>query len=88
MENCLFITISTESSAKKIKELVQEVKDYLQKVCSPFLHLDTLKNVVTGEIVWKVGICKLLGCKEIGGNAFTEFVENRLQDKKFQYTLQ
>ena len=65
-----------------VQELVQEVKDYLQKFCSPFLDLDRLKNVVTGEIVCKVDDSKLLGCKEIGGNAFTEFLENRLRDKK------
>ena len=70
------------SSANKIKELVQQIKGYLQKVCSPFLDLVKLKNVVTGEIVFKVDVDKLLSCKEIGGNAFTEFVENRLRNKK------
>ena len=32
--------------------------------------------------MYKVDVSKLLGCKEIGVNAFTEFVENRLRDKK------
>ena len=30
----------------------------------------------------KVDVDKLLSCKEIGGNAFTEFFENRLRSKK------
>ena len=49
----------TRSSANKIKELVQEIKGYLQKVFSPFLDLAKLKNVVTGEIVCKVDVDKL-----------------------------
>ena len=71
-----------ESSAKKMKELVQEIEDYIQKVCSPFLDLETLKNVLTGEIVSIVDVSKLLCCTNIGAGAFTEFVENRLRDKK------
>jgi hypothetical protein len=61
---------------------VQEIEDYLRKACSPFLDLETLKNVVTGETVCKVDVSKLLCCTTIGGAAFTEFIENRLQDKK------
>ena len=71
-----------QSSAKKIKELVQEIQNYLLKVCSPFLDLETLKNVLTGEIVSKVDVTKLLCCTKMGGGAFAEFVENRLRDKK------
>ena len=67
------------SCAKKITELVKEIEDYLQKVCSPFLDLETLKNVLTGEIVSKVDV---LCCTKMGRGAFTEFVENRLRDKK------
>ena len=69
------------SSAKKINGLVHEIEDYLQRVCSPFLDLATLKNVLTGEVVSKVDVSKLLCCTKMGSSAFTEFVENRLQDK-------
>ena len=69
------------SSAKKINELVHEIEDYLQRVCSPFLDLATLKNVLTGEVVSKVDVIKLLCCTKMGSSAFTEFVENRLRDK-------
>jgi hypothetical protein len=66
------------SSAKKIKE----IENYLQKVCSRFLDLETLKNILTGEIVSKGDVSKLLCCTKIGGGASIEFVENRIQDKK------
>ena len=69
------------SSAKKINELVHEIEDYLQRVCSPFLDLATLKNVLTGEVVSKVDVSKLLCCTKMGSSAFTDFVENRLRDK-------
>jgi hypothetical protein len=71
-----------QSSAKKIKELVQRNRklpsEGLEKITFRRLDLETLKNVLTGEIVSKVDLSKLLCCTKMGGGAFIEFVENRI----------
>ena len=49
-----------QSTTAKIVEMVQEIKQYLQKVYTPILHQGAMKNVLTGEIVTKVNVDKLL----------------------------
>ena len=74
------------SSAKKIKELVQEVKDYRQKVCSPFLDLDTLKNVVTGELCAKWTLANRWAVKRLALMLLLNLLKIVYETKKFQYT--
>jgi hypothetical protein len=40
-----------QSTATKISAMVQGIDPYLRKVCGSILAQDTLKNVVTGEIL-------------------------------------
>ena len=47
------------SSASKIVGMVQDIAEYLLKVCSPLQYQVALKNVLTGEIVTNVNIDKL-----------------------------
>ena len=44
------------STATKIVGMVDDIKEYLIKVCSPLQDQATLKNVLTGEIVTKVEV--------------------------------
>ena len=71
-----------QSTTAKIFEMVQEIKQYLQKVCTPILHQGAMKNVLTGEVVTKVNVDKLLCCMKEGGRAYDDYVENRLRLRK------
>ena len=66
-----------QSTRAKIFEMVQEIKQYLRKVCTPILHQGAMKNVLTGEIVTKVNVDKLLCCMKEGGCAYDDYVENQ-----------
>ena len=48
------------STTTKIVKMVQGIEEYLLKVCSPLRDQVMLKNVLTGEIVTKVNVDKLL----------------------------
>lgn len=50
------------STATKIVRMVQDIAEYLLKVCSTLQDQVVLKNVLTGEIVTNVNIDKLLCC--------------------------
>ena len=54
-----------QSTTAKIFEMVQEIQQYLQKVCTPILHQGAMKNVLTGEIVTKVNVDKLYCCMKV-----------------------
>ena len=71
-----------QSTAAKTFEMVQEIKRYLQKVCTPLLHQGAMKNVLTGEIVAKVNVDKLLCCMKEGYRAYDDYVEDRLRRQK------
>ena len=70
-----------QSTATKISALVQEIDTYLRKVCSSILDQDTLKNVVTGEIVTEVNVDMLLCCIKEGTDAYAKFIKDRLRSK-------
>ena len=50
------------STASTIVKMVQDIKEYLLKVCSPLQDQVELKNILTGEIVTNVKVDKLLCC--------------------------
>ena len=50
------------STTTKVVKMVQDIEEYLLNVCSPLGDQGMLKNVLTGEIVTKVNVDKLLCC--------------------------
>lgn len=50
------------STTTKIVNMVQDIEEYLLKVCSPLQDQVALKNILTGEIVTNVNVDKLLCC--------------------------
>ena len=66
------------SASTNIVRMVQDIEEYLIKVCSPLQDQAVLKNVLTGEIVTKVNVDMFLHCIKKGSAACAEFVDNRL----------
>ncbi|KAF3855136.1 hypothetical protein F7725_023191, partial [Dissostichus mawsoni] len=69
------------STATKIVMMVQDIEEYLQKVCSPLQDQVALKNVLTGEIVTNVNVDKLLCCLTEGSAACAKFIDDRLRNR-------
>ena len=70
-----------QSTATKISDMVQEIDKYLRIVCGSMLDQDTLKNVVTGEIVTEVNVDMLLRCIQEETDAYAKFMLDRLRSK-------
>ena len=49
-----------QSTVMKISSMVKEIEIYLRNVCGSFLDQDTIKNVVTREIVKEVNMDMLV----------------------------
>ena len=69
------------STAVTIVKMVQDIEEYLQKVCNPLQDQATLKNILTGEIVTDVSIDKLICCMKEGHEACANFINDRLRIK-------
>ncbi len=59
-----------KSTATKISSMVKEIEIYIRNVCGSILDQDTIKNVVTGEIVTEVNMDMLLCCVAEGKYAY------------------
>ena len=70
-----------QSTATKIVGMVQDIEEYLLKVCSPLQDQVALKNVITGEIVTKVNVDKLVSCMKEGSAAYAKFIDDRLRNR-------
>ena len=68
------------STATKTAQMVQDIEEYLMKVCSPLQGQEALKNVLTGEIVTHVNVNKLLCCIQEGNSAYDKFIDDRLRN--------
>ncbi|KAJ4939550.1 hypothetical protein JOQ06_028998, partial [Pogonophryne albipinna] len=69
------------STATKIVGMVQDIAEYLLKVCSPLQDQVALKNILTGGIVTNVDIDKLLCCMKEGSAACAKFIDERLRNR-------
>ncbi len=69
------------STATKIVRMVQDIEEYLLKVCSPLQDQVALKNVLTGEIVTNVNVDKMLCCIKEGSAACAKFIDDRLRNR-------
>ena len=69
------------STAVKIVKMVQDIEEYLLKVCNPLQDHATLKNILTGEAVTNVNIDKLICCMKEGHEAYANFINDRLRNK-------
>ena len=69
------------STATKIVGMVQDIEEYLLKVCSPLQDQVALKNVLTGETVTNVNVDKLLCCIKEGSTACANFIDDRLRNR-------
>ncbi|KAK5886568.1 hypothetical protein CesoFtcFv8_017590 [Champsocephalus esox] len=69
------------STATKIVGMVQDIAEYLLKVCSPLQDQVALKNILTGGIVTNVDIDKLLCCMKEGSAACSKFIDERLRNR-------
>ncbi len=61
--------------------MVQDIEEYLLKVCSPLQDQVALKNILTGEIVTNVQVDKLLCCFQEGSAAYAKYINDRLRKK-------
>ena len=61
-----------------IISMVQDIEQYLLKVCNPLQDQTVLKNILTGEVVTNVKVDKLIWC---GWEAYTRFLNDRLKKK-------
>ena len=61
--------------------MVQDIEEYLLKVCNPLKDQAVLKNILTGEIVTNINVDKLLCCMKEGNIACTKFIDDRLRKK-------
>lgn len=61
--------------------MVQDLEEYLLKVCSPLQDQVVLKNILTGEIVTNVKVDQLLCCIKEGSAACAKFINDRLRKK-------
>ena len=68
------------STASKTVRMVQDIEEYLLKVCSPLQDQVALKNILTGEIVTNINVDKLLCCMKEGGSACAKFIDDRLRN--------
>ena len=63
--------------------MVQDIKEYLLKACSPLKDQVVLKNILTRNIVTNVAVDKLL-CYIIEGNAaYAKFISYQLRKNAF-----
>ena len=69
------------STTTKVVKMVQDIEEYLLNVCSPLRDQGMLKNVLTGEIVTKVNVDKLLCCITEGSATCAQFTDDRLRNK-------
>lgn len=69
------------STATSMLTMVQEIKEYLLKVCNPLKDQANLKNVITGEIVTNVEVSKLVSCLKDGRTAYAKFIDDRLKKR-------
>ena len=69
------------STTATIIRMVQDIEQYLLKVCSPLQDQAELKNILTGEVVTNVKIDKLICCMREGHEAYTRFINDRLSKK-------
>ena len=76
-----------QSTATNISDMVQEIDKYLRIVCGSMLDQDTLKNVVTGEIVTKVNVDMLFRCIQEETDAYAKFMQDRLRSKTTFYSF-
>ncbi len=67
------------TTAATIVKMVQDIEEYLLKVCSPLQDQVALKNILTGEIVTNVQVDKLLCCFQEGSAAYAKYVNDRLR---------
>ena len=69
------------STADTIVKMVQDIEEYLLKVCNPLRDQATLKNILTGETVTNVNIDKFVCCMKEGHEAYANFIKDRLRNK-------
>ena len=74
-ENSHF-TMTLIMTLTKISDMVKEINKYLRKVCGSMLDQDTVKNVVTGEIVMEVNVDTLLRCIQEETDAYAKFMQD------------
>lgn len=70
-----------QTTAATIVRMVQDIKEYLLKVCNPLQDQAVLKNILIGEVVTTVKVDKLLCCIEEGSAAYAKFINDRLEKK-------
>ena len=64
-----------------IISMVQDIEQYLLKVCNPLQDQTVLENILTGEVVTNVKVDKLICCMREGWEAYTRFLNDRLKKK-------
>ena len=69
------------STTAMIISMVQDIEQYLLKVCNPLQDQTVLKNILTGEVVTNVKVDKLIWCMREGWEAYTRFLNDRLKKK-------
>ena len=69
------------STAATIVKMVQDIEEYLLKVCNPLQDQAALKNILTGETVTSMNIDRLICCMKEGHEACANFINDRLRKK-------
>jgi len=69
------------STATMIVGMVQDIEQYLLKVCNPLQDQAVLKNILTGEVVTNVKVYNLICYMREGHEAYTRFINDRLIKK-------
>ena len=72
------------TTAATIVKMVQDIKKYLLKVCSPLQDQVALKHILTGEIVTNVRVDKLLCCLQEGSATYAKYINDRLRKTSTQ----
>ena len=75
------------TTAATIVKIVQDIKEYFLKVCSPLQDQIALKNTLTGEIVTNIRVDKLLCCLHEGSAAYAKYINDHLRKKVSINTL-
>ncbi len=73
--------LSLHHNFNKSTATKKEIEIYIRNVCSSILDQDTIKNVVTGEIVTEVNMDMLLCCVAEGTDVYAKFIEDQLRSK-------
>ena len=72
-----------QSTATTIVRMMQDIKEHLQKICSPLQDQEVLKNILTGEIVTNVAVDKCVMLYHRNNAAYAKFINDQLRKNVF-----